>query len=60
MKNKTNEITIPERRYAIFTDIICGDYMLVLKGKDILTGPKWGGFVKWFGGIKKEIKRKVG
>lgn len=56
------DFIIPERRYAMFTDI-GGDCILVLKGRDILTAPKWGGFVKWIGGIRKEEKRtpsKVG
>lgn len=53
------EFIIPERRYAMFTDLIGGNYLLAVKGKDILTAPKWGGFVKWIGGIKKEERRKV-
>jgi hypothetical protein len=52
-------ITIPERRYAMFTDIIGGDYLMVLKGRDILTAPKWGGFVRWVGGIRKAETRKI-
>lgn len=56
---KTFDFTIPERRYAMFTDIIGGDYLMVMKGRDILTAPKWGGFVRWVGGIKKEEKRSM-
>ena len=37
---------LPERRYAIFTDIIHGEYMIVVKGNDMITAPNWGGFIK--------------
>ena len=47
------EFIIPERRYAMFADLIGGNYLLAVKGKDILTAPKWCGFVKLIGGIKK-------
>lgn len=42
----------PRRRYALFTDIIYGDYMILVKGGDIKTAPKWGGFISWVGGVK--------
>ena len=48
---------IPERRYAIFNDIITGDYMIVVKGNDILTASKWGGFIKWVGSVRPSETR---
>ena len=50
---------IPEKRYVIFNDILRGDYMLVVTGNDILTAPKWGGFVKWVGNVRPSETRKV-
>jgi len=49
---------LPKRRYAIFTDIIRGPYMVVIKGDDLLRAEKWGGFVKWVGGEKPETTRR--
>ena len=43
---------LPERRYAIFTDILRGEYAIVLTGRDIETAEKWGGFVRWLGGVR--------
>lgn len=40
------------KRYAIFNSIIHGNYMVVIRGADILTAENWGGFVSWCGGIK--------
>lgn len=40
------------RRYAIFTSLLYGDYTIVVRGADIETAPKWGGFVSWLGGLK--------
>jgi len=50
---------IPKRRYAMFTDITHGEYMAVIRGNDILTAPKWGGFVKWIGGIRPSETRQI-
>ena len=50
---------IPERRYAIFSDLLRGDYMIVVKGNDLITAPKWGGFIKWVGGIRPSETRKL-
>lgn len=50
---------LPVRRYAIFTDIIRGDYMIVVKGDDIARAEKWGGFVTWVGGTKDAESRKI-
>ena len=47
-----NTLEIPTRRYSIFTDIIRGEYMIVVKGADIDHAEKWGGFVSWIGEIK--------
>ena len=33
---------LPIRRYAIFNDIIRGNYAIVVSGKDINTAEKWG------------------
>lgn len=33
---------IPERRYAVFTDSLYGEYMIVVTGNDIKTAPRWG------------------
>ena len=43
--NETKE----KKRYAIFQDL-GHQYMLLVKGRDIETAPKWGGFVRWIGG----------
>ena len=43
---------LPIRRYAIFNDILRGDYAIVVKGSDIERAEKWGGFVSWIGGVK--------
>ena len=40
------------RRYAIFNDMIRGDYAIVVVGDDIETAPMWGGFVSWLGGVR--------
>jgi len=40
------------RRYAIFTSLLYGDYSIVVRGADIETAPRWGGFVCWLGGVK--------
>ena len=51
-------IELPIRRYAIFQDIIRGEYAVVVRGeKDIETAPIWGGFVCWLGGIKEATAR---
>ena len=50
---------LPIRRYAIFTDILRGDYMIVVKGDDIARAEKWGGFVSWFGGVRPAEIRRV-
>ena len=50
---------LPTRRYAIFTDIIRGHYMIVIKGDDIERAEKWGGFVTWVGGTKDAESRKI-
>ena len=52
-------IVLPVRRYAIFSDVR-GDYMIVVRGeKDIETAPRWGGFVRWVGGVKEATTRGV-
>ena len=51
-------ISLPVRRYAIFSDVIRGEYAIVVKGEDdIRTAPKWGGFVSWMGGVKEATTR---
>ncbi len=50
---------LPLRRYAIFTDVIRGNYAIVIKGDDINTADKWGGFVSWLGGVRQEELRAV-
>ncbi len=45
-------IHLPIRRYAIFSDIIRGNYAIVVRGDDIARAPKWGSFVAWLGGVK--------
>lgn len=50
---------LPVRRYAIFTDIIIGNYMIVVSGDDIKTAEKWGGFVAWFGGVKPQVNISI-
>ena len=50
---------IPERRYALFTGTLSGDYMVLVKGDDLNTAPRWGGFVQWVGGMRPAEKRRV-
>ena len=50
---------LPERRYAIFTDILCGEYTTVLTGRDTKTAEKWGGFVRWLGGVHPAETRNL-
>lgn len=50
---------LPVRRYAIFNDIVRGNYMIVVKGDDIDRAEKWGGFVSWLGGVKPAEKRNL-
>ena len=50
---------MPIRRYAIFTDILRGEYLIVVYGEDIERAPKWGGFVRWFGGEKAAETRTL-
>lgn len=50
-------INLPVRRYAIFTDILCGDYAIVVYGDDIERAPKWGNFVGWLGAVKPAATR---
>jgi len=51
--------TLPRRRYAIFKGLFCGDYAIVVRGKDLETAPRWGGFVCWLGGIHPAEKRDI-
>lgn len=48
-------IELPARRYAIFTDLLRGQYAIVVRGDDIPRAPLWGGFVGWLGGIKPAL-----
>jgi len=50
---------LPIRRYAIFSDILRGDYAIVVKGDDISRAEKWGGFVSWLGGVRPPTTRAV-
>jgi len=50
---------LPVRRYAIFCNIFCEHYAVVIKGADINTAHKWGGFVSWLGGVKPAESREV-
>lgn len=51
---------LQKRRYAIFTSVLHGDYMIIIKGRDLDHAEKWGGFVSWVGGVKKAETRNVG
>lgn len=57
--NDKSILLIPERRYALFEDLIYGRYALVLTGNDMVTAPKWGNFIKWIGPVKPEEIRKI-
>jgi hypothetical protein len=53
-------LTLPERRYAIFVSATTfKEYAIVVSGKDMETAPKWGGFVRWLGGIRPAINYKL-
>jgi len=51
--------TLPIRRYAIFRNIFGQDYSIAIKGKDLATAEKWGGFVGWLGAVKPAGTRSV-
>jgi hypothetical protein len=51
-----NTINLPKRRYAIFSDIIHGEYAIVVKEDDIEYAEKWGAFVSWLGPIRDKVK----
>lgn len=38
-------------RYAFFCDV-GRDYLLKVYERDFETAPRWGGFVRWFGGVR--------
>jgi len=50
---------LPERRYAIFVDIFGREYGIVVTGNDMKTAEKWGGFVRWLGGVRKAETRDI-
>lgn len=50
---------LPRRRYAMFTDVLRGDYVIVVREDDIERAPKWGGFVAWMGGVRPAETRAV-
>ena len=50
---------LPLRRYAIFHDLLRGDYAIVVKGEDIGRAEKWGGFVSWLGGARPPTIRAI-
>lgn len=50
-------IELPRRRYALFSSILRGDYLVVIKEADFDTAEKWGDFVRWFGGVKDPVVR---
>ena len=51
--------TLPRRRYAMFTDLLRGDYMVVVRGDDIERAPVWGGFIGWVGGVRRAESRDI-
>lgn len=52
-------ICLPRRRYAIFSDILAGEYMIVIKDDDINRAEKWGGFIRWVGGVRPADTRRT-
>ena len=51
--------TLPIRRYAIFRNIFQSDYTIVIKGKDLESAEKWGGFVSWLGAVKPAVTMEL-
>ena len=51
-------ISLPIRRYAIFSSLLHGNYTIVVRGADIATAERWGGFVAWLGSVKPAETRK--
>lgn len=48
--NATPKPNLPTaKRYALFADL-GHNYLLLVRGNDILTAHRWGGFVRWIGG----------
>ena len=50
---------LPVRRYAIFNDVLRGDYAIVIRGNDIKTAEKWGGFVRWLGPVRPSEQNAI-
>lgn len=60
MNNNKDILYLPVRRYAMFTDVLRGNYMVVVRGEfDIEHAPKWGNFVRWIGGVKPAETRSL-
>lgn len=57
MKKWNGKLTV--RRYAIFSDLIQGEYAIVVRGDDIARAEKWGGFVAWLGEVRPAETRTV-
>ena len=51
--------TLLIRRYAMFTDIIRGNYIILVRGDDIDRAEKWGSFVRWIGEVHPAEMRRV-
>ena len=47
---------LPERRYALFADVLHGTQLVIITGRDLDTAHKWGGFISWFGATKPAVK----
>ena len=50
---------LPERRYAVFTNVFIDEYLVVISGDDLKIAENWGGFVRWYGGIRPAESRNV-
>ena len=48
-------VDLPARRYVIFSDLISGDQMIVVRGSDMETAHLQTGFVRYVGGVRPPV-----
>jgi len=59
MSIPTWEGQLPIRRYALFSDVLYGPKLVIIRGDDIGRAEKWGGFITWLGGVNPPEIRTV-
>jgi hypothetical protein len=51
--------SIPERRYAIFSDTLGGLHLAVVTGEDLCGAENSSNFIQWVGGLRPAEKRDI-